>query len=83
MVVVVVVEVDVVVVGQISITLPPPSVVTTGFTQLSSTTVCGDRPAAHVSGQDPASVMSAENRPRASEMQPPVSTGTPSAAAFA
>ncbi len=76
--VVVLVVVVVVVVGHTSVTIPPPSVVTAGDTQLSSTSICGEPP----SGQAPAFVRAPENFPCAFGMHAAVSTGSPFAAAF-
>jgi hypothetical protein len=76
--VVVLVEVVVVVVGHTSVTMPPPSVVTAGWTQLVSTRFCGEPPSGHA----PALVSAAENFPVAFGMHPTVSTGSPFAAAF-
>jgi hypothetical protein len=75
---VVTVVVVVVGVGQTSVTKPPPSVVTAGFTQSFSMRLCDDPP----SGHPPAFVSAAENFPCAFGMHFAVSTGIPFAAAF-
>ncbi len=76
--VVVVGFVVVVVVGHTSITVPPPSVVSTGSTQLSSIRACGEPPSGHV----PALAMRNPNLPVALAMQV-ASSGAPFAAALA
>jgi hypothetical protein len=76
--VVLVVLVVVVVVGHTAITMPPPSVVTEGLTQLFSTNACGEPPSGHI----PAFVVAAVNFAVTLAMQLP-SRGVPFAAAFA
>jgi hypothetical protein len=77
LVVVVLVVVVVVVVGHTSVTMPPPSLVTAGCTQLFSTMVSGEPP----SGQSPAFVRAVENLPWAFGIHP-ASSAMPFAAAF-